>query len=103
MATAVGTANRTQATMNHRPIWVQRSTLVIAVSLGPRGRRPGSDSRRGSGVTDVRGCYCQAETTSEIHDLVTSYIDAVGDGRLEDLPAMLDPDAEFIVGDTTLR
>jgi hypothetical protein len=41
--------------------------------------------------------------TSEIHDLVTSYIDAVGDGRLEDLPAMLDPDAEFIVGDTTLR
>ena len=41
--------------------------------------------------------------TTEIHDLVTSYIDAVGDGRLGDLPAMLDPDAEFIVGDSTLR
>jgi SnoaL-like domain len=41
--------------------------------------------------------------TSEIHDLVTAYINAVGDGRLGDLRAMLDPDAEFIVGDTTLR
>jgi len=33
-ATAVGTGNRTQATMNQRPIWVQRSTLTIDVSLG---------------------------------------------------------------------
>src|SRR3984893_11624838 len=38
-----------------------------------------------------------------IHELVTSYIDAVGSHRLEDLPAMLEPDVEFIVGDTTLR
>ena len=36
-------------------------------------------------------------------DLVTSYINAVGEHRLEDLPAMLDPDAEFTFGDTTLR
>ncbi|MHB8612008.1 MAG: nuclear transport factor 2 family protein [Candidatus Dormibacteraceae bacterium] len=41
--------------------------------------------------------------TKAIHDLVTSYIDAVGGGRLEDLPPMLDPDAEFIVGDTKLH
>jgi hypothetical protein len=40
---------------------------------------------------------------SKIHDLVTSYIDAVGEGRLKDLPPMLDPDAEFTFGDTTLR
>jgi ketosteroid isomerase-like protein len=40
---------------------------------------------------------------SKIHDLVRAYIDAVGEGRLKDLPAMLDPDAEFTVGDTTLR
>ena len=40
---------------------------------------------------------------TQIHDLVTSYIKAVGDHRLEALPAMLDPDVEFTVGDTTLR
>src|SRR5439155_1574579 len=40
---------------------------------------------------------------SDTRDLVTSYIKAVGENRLEALPAMLDPDAEFIVGDTTLR
>jgi hypothetical protein len=38
-----------------------------------------------------------------IHKLVTEYINAVGEHRLEALPAMLDPDAEFTVGDTTLR
>ena len=38
-----------------------------------------------------------------VRDLVISYIDAVGEHRLEDLPAMLEPDVEFIVGDTTLR
>jgi len=38
-----------------------------------------------------------------VHELVTSYIQAVGNHRLEDLPAMLEPDVEFIVGDTTLR
>jgi hypothetical protein len=41
--------------------------------------------------------------TKSISDLVTSYIAAVGDRRLEALAAMLDPDAEFVVGDTTLR
>ena len=39
----------------------------------------------------------------QIHDLVTSYIKAVGDHRLDVLPAMLEPDAEFIVGDIHLR
>jgi hypothetical protein len=40
---------------------------------------------------------------TEIRDLVTSYVRAVGEHRLEALPAMLDPDAEFIVGDIHLR
>lgn len=40
---------------------------------------------------------------TEIHDLVTSYIKAVGEHRLEALPPMLDPEVEFIVGDTVLR
>ena len=39
----------------------------------------------------------------ETRELVTAYITAVGENRLEALPAMLDPDAVFIVGDTTLR
>jgi hypothetical protein len=41
--------------------------------------------------------------TTPIHKLVTEYVNAVGEHRLEALPAMLDPDAEFTVGDTTLR
>ena len=40
---------------------------------------------------------------NQIHDLVSSYILAVGDHRLEALPPMLEPDVEFTVGDTTLR
>lgn len=40
--------------------------------------------------------------TTKQHDLITSYIDAVGEARLEDLRPMLDSDAEFIVGDTRL-
>lgn len=36
-------------------------------------------------------------------DLVTSYIQAVGNHQLEALPAMLEPDVEFVVGDTTIR
>ena len=40
---------------------------------------------------------------SQIQDMVTEYIQAVGEHRLEDLPPMLDPDVEFIVGDTTLH
>ena len=40
---------------------------------------------------------------SEIHDLVTSYVNAVGEHRLEALPAMLEPDVEFTLGDNTVR
>jgi SnoaL-like domain len=40
---------------------------------------------------------------TETRELVTAYINAVGENRLEALPAMLDPDAVFVVGDTTLR
>ena len=40
---------------------------------------------------------------SEIHDLVTSYINAVGEHRLDSLPAMLEPDVEFTLGDNTVR
>ena len=43
------------------------------------------------------------QVASPIHKLVTEYINAVGEHRLEALPAMLDPEAEFTVGDTTLR
>jgi hypothetical protein len=35
--------------------------------------------------------------------LVTSYIQAVGERRLEALPALLEPDAAFTLGDNTLR
>ena len=35
--------------------------------------------------------------------LVTSYIQAVGEGRLEGLPPLLEPDAEFTLGDNTVR
>ncbi len=40
---------------------------------------------------------------TQIRELVTSYITAVGQRRLEALPPLLEPDAEFIFGDTTLR
>src|SRR5713226_1879979 len=40
---------------------------------------------------------------TDTRELVTSYLTAVGENRLEALPAMLDPDAVFVVGDTTLR
>lgn len=36
-------------------------------------------------------------------ELVTSYIQAVGERRLEALPALLEPDAEFSLGDDTIR
>ncbi|HVD31242.1 MAG TPA: nuclear transport factor 2 family protein [Methylomirabilota bacterium] len=35
--------------------------------------------------------------------LVTSYIQAVGERRLEGLPPLLEPDAEFTLGDNTVR
>ena len=37
------------------------------------------------------------------HDLVTAYIAAVGERRLQDLPALLDPEAEFTLGDRTVH
>ncbi len=39
---------------------------------------------------------------TRIKDLVTSYIQAVGNHRLEVLAAMLEPDVEFVVGDTKI-
>jgi ketosteroid isomerase-like protein len=36
-------------------------------------------------------------------ELVTSYIQAVGEGRLSALPPLLEPDAEFTLGDNTVR
>lgn len=36
-------------------------------------------------------------------DLVTSYIRAVGERRLEDLPPLLEPDAQFTLGDNIVR
>ena len=36
-------------------------------------------------------------------DLVTSYIQAVGERRLEALPPLLESDAEFTLGDNTVR
>jgi ketosteroid isomerase-like protein len=41
--------------------------------------------------------------TTEIRDLVTSYIEAVGDHRWEALPALVDPEVEFTFGDTHVR
>ena len=40
---------------------------------------------------------------SPTHDLVTAYIQAVGEHRLESVVPMLDPAAEFTVGDDTYR
>jgi SnoaL-like domain len=40
---------------------------------------------------------------ASIHDLTTTYIQAVGEHRLESLREMLDPDAEFRLGDNTFR
>jgi SnoaL-like domain len=40
---------------------------------------------------------------NETHDLATSYINAVGEHRLDALPAMLEPDVEFTLGDNTVR
>lgn len=41
--------------------------------------------------------------TADTHDLVTSYINAVGEHRLDALAEMLDPDVEFTLGDNTVR
>ena len=40
---------------------------------------------------------------TDTHELVTSYIRAVGERRLEALPPLLEPDAEFTLGDNTFR
>ncbi|MDE3113723.1 MAG: nuclear transport factor 2 family protein [Chloroflexota bacterium] len=39
----------------------------------------------------------------DIRGLISAYIQAVGERRLEALPQMLEPDAEFTLGDNTLR
>jgi hypothetical protein len=36
-------------------------------------------------------------------ELVTAYIQAVGERRLEALPPLLEPDAQFTLGDNTVR
>jgi hypothetical protein len=41
--------------------------------------------------------------TIEIRELLTSYIQAVGERRLEVLPPMLEGDAAFTLGDNTVR
>jgi hypothetical protein len=41
--------------------------------------------------------------TTDARELVTSYIQAVGERRLEDLHPLLEPDAAFTLGDNTLR
>lgn len=41
--------------------------------------------------------------TSEPRELLTSYIQAVGERRLEALRALLEDDAEFTLGDNTVR
>lgn len=51
----------------------------------------------------MSGLYRRVVMTTKVHDLVAAYIAAVGEGRLDDLRPMLDPDAEFVVGDTRLR
>jgi hypothetical protein len=40
---------------------------------------------------------------TDSRELVTSYIRAVGEKRLESLPPLLEPDAEFTLGDNTFR
>jgi hypothetical protein len=41
--------------------------------------------------------------STETRDLTAAYIQAVGEHRLEDVRLMLDPDAEFTLGDATFR
>jgi hypothetical protein len=41
--------------------------------------------------------------STQIHDLTTAYVQAVGEHRLDDLRPMLDPEAEFTLGDATFR
>jgi hypothetical protein len=41
--------------------------------------------------------------STQIHDLTVAYIQAVGEHRLDDLRPMLDPEAEFTLGDATFR
>jgi len=40
---------------------------------------------------------------TDARELLTSYIQAVGERRLEALPPLLDADAEFTLGDNTVR
>jgi hypothetical protein len=40
---------------------------------------------------------------TDAQELLTTYIQAVGERRLEAMPPLLEPDAEFTLGDNTLR
>jgi SnoaL-like protein len=40
---------------------------------------------------------------SDTRELLTAYIQAVGERRLDALPPLLEPDAEFTLGDNTFR
>lgn len=44
-----------------------------------------------------------SQMSTPIHDLTSAYIQAVGEHRLDDLRPMLDPEAEFTLGDATFR
>jgi hypothetical protein len=45
----------------------------------------------------------EVDMATDPRELVTSYIQAVGERRLEALPPLLEPDAQFTLGDNTVR
>jgi hypothetical protein len=45
----------------------------------------------------------EVDMATDPRELVTSYIQAVGERRLEGLPPLLEPDAAFTLGDNTIR
>ena len=45
----------------------------------------------------------EVDVATDPRELVTSYIQAVGERRLEDLPPLLESAAEFTLGDNTIR
>jgi hypothetical protein len=45
----------------------------------------------------------EVQMATDPRQLVTSYIQAVGERRLEDLSPLLEPDAQFTLGDNTVR
>ena len=51
----------------------------------------------------LKSALWEVHVATEIRELLTSYIQAVGDRQLEALPAMLEDDAAFTLGDNTIR